>query len=89
MQSVTNLKSGLLGRTTSNLNLEEMLVALAISANTNTLAQLAMEKIPLLRNCEVHMTHLSTASDFNGMRRLGLRVTCDPAFPTKNLYDRA
>lgn len=89
VQSVTNLKSGLLGRTTSNLNLEEMLVALAISANTNTLAQLAMEKIPLLRNCEVHMTHLSTASDFNGMRRLGLRVTCDPAFPTKNLYDRA
>ena len=89
VQSVTDLKSGMLGRKTSNLNVEEMLVALAISAHTNSPAQLALEKLPLLRNCEVHMTHLSVGSDIKAMRRLGLRVTSDPVFPTRALYDRA
>ena len=84
MQSVADMKSGLLGRRSSNLNVEELLIALAISANMNSVAALALEKLPLLRGCEMHMTHLTSASDASGMRRLGLRVTCDPLWPDKS-----
>lgn len=85
VRSVTEMKSGLLGHKSSNLNVEELLVALAISAGTNGAAALALEKLPALRDCEMHMTHVSSASDAAGLRRLGIRVTCDPNFPTKRL----
>ena len=86
VQSVADMKSGILGRHSSNLNVEELLIALSISANMNSIAGLALQKLPELRGCEVHMTHISSASDAAGMRRLGLRVTADPRFPTKSLY---
>ena len=84
VQSVADMKSGLLGRRSSNLNVEELLIALAISANMNSVAALALQKLPQLRGCEMHMTHLTSASDASGMRRLGLRVTCDPLWPDKS-----
>lgn len=86
VQSVADMKSGLLGRRSSNLNVEELLIALAISANMNSVAALALQKLPLLRGCEMHMTHLTSASDASGMRRLGLRVTCDPLWPDKSRF---
>lgn len=85
VRSVTEMKAGLLGHKNSNLNVEELLVALAISAVNNGAAALALEKLPALRDCEMHMTHISSASDAAGLRRLGIRVTCDPRFPTKDL----
>ena len=85
VRSVTEMKAGLLGHKSSNLNVEELLVALAISAGTNGAAALALEKLPALRGCEMHMTHVSSASDAAGLRRLGIRVTCDPKFPAKGL----
>ena len=88
VQSVADMKSGLLGRRSSNLNVEELLIALAISANMNSVAALALQKLPLLRGCEMHMTHLTSASDASGMRRLGLRVTCDPLWPDKSRLPR-
>ncbi|MBR1837014.1 MAG: DUF1846 family protein [Kiritimatiellae bacterium] len=83
VRSVTEMKAGLLGRRSSNLNVEELLIALAISANMNSVAALALEKLPALHGCEMHMTHLTSASDAEGLRRLGLRVTNDPRFPAK------
>ena len=43
-----------------SLDLEETLIALAISATTNPAAQLALEKLKELKGCEVHMTHIPT-----------------------------
>ena len=90
VQSVFEMKANLLGRDhASNLNVEELLIALAISANGNTVAQLALEKIPELRDCEMHMTHITSEADAAGLRRLGIRVTSDPVFPDKTLHRRA
>ena len=90
VQSVFEMKANLLGRDhASNLNVEELLIALAISANGNTVAQLALEKIPELRDCEMHMTHITSPADAAGLRRLGIRVTSDPVFPDKSLHRRA
>ena len=86
VRSVTEMKADLLGQGhSSNLNVEELLIALAISANSNSVAQLALEKLPELRDCEMHMTHITSDADSAGLRRLGIRVTSDPVFPTKHL----
>jgi len=86
MNSVRNLKTEILNEKTISLDLEETLIALTVSATTNPAAQLAMEKLKELHNCEVHMTHIPTPGDEAGLRRLGVNLTSDPNFSTKNLF---
>jgi uncharacterized protein (UPF0371 family) len=84
--SVRNLKTNILKRRSVSLDLEETLIALSISSATNPAAQLAIEKLTELRNCEAHMTHIPTPGDETGLRRLGINLTSEPNFSTKNLY---
>ena len=69
-----------------SLDLVETLIALSISATTNSAAQLALEALKDLRGCEVHMTHIPTPGDEAGMRRLGVNLTSDPNFSSKDLF---
>ncbi len=85
-ESVRNLKTGILKEKNLNLDLLETLIALSISATNNPAAQLAMEKLNELRDCEVHMTHIPTPGDEAGLRRLGVNLTSDPNFSTKDLF---
>ncbi|MBM4330565.1 MAG: DUF1846 domain-containing protein [Deltaproteobacteria bacterium] len=84
--SVRNLKTEILQEKSVSLDLEETLIALSISAMTNPAAQLAMEKLKELRNCDIHMTHIPTPGDEAGLRSLGVNLTSDPNFSTKNLF---
>jgi uncharacterized protein (UPF0371 family) len=84
--SVRNLKTHILNEKSVSLDLEETLIALSISATTNPAAQLAIEQLKELRNCEVHMTHIPTPGDEGGLRRLGVNLTSDPNFSSKNLF---
>jgi uncharacterized protein (UPF0371 family) len=85
-ESVKNLKTGILNEKSVSLDLEETLIALAISSTTNPAAQLALEKLKELKSCEVHMTHIPTPGDEAGLRRLGVNLTSDPNFSTKDLF---
>ena len=84
--SIRNLKTDILNEKSVSLDLEETLIALSISAATNPAAQLAIEKLTELRNCEVHMTHIPTVGDEAGLRKLGVNLTSEPHFSTKNLF---
>ncbi|MFH2220179.1 MAG: DUF1846 domain-containing protein [Pseudomonadota bacterium] len=84
--AVRNLKTEVLNEKTLSLDLVETLIALSISATVNHAAQLAMEKLTALRGCEVHMTHMPTPGDEAGLRRLGVNLTSDPNFSTKDLF---
>ncbi len=69
-----------------SLDLEETLIMLGISAISNPAAQVAVEKLSELRNCEVHLTHIPTQGDEAGLRKLHVNLTCDPEFSTKSLF---
>ncbi len=84
--SIGNLKVEMLHEKTISMDLDEALIALSVSATTNSAAQLAMEQLKELHGCEVHMTHMPTPGDEAGLRRLGVNLTSDPDFPTKNLF---
>ena len=86
MASIGMLKRDIFRRKAESLNLEETLIALSISSTTNPMAQLAMEKLKELAGCEMHMTHIPTPGDEAGLRRLGVNLTSDPNFPSKNLF---
>ena len=86
IESVRNLKTEILNEKNISLDLLETLIALSISATTNPAAQLAMETLKDLHGCEVHMTHIPTPGDEAGLRRLGVNITSDPNFSTKDLF---
>ncbi len=86
IESIRTLRKDLLGRDSISLNLEETLIALSISSTTNPIAHQAMLQLPALRGCELHMTHLPMPGDERGLRRLGVRLTCDPSFASTKLF---
>jgi len=86
IESLSNLKRDVLQSKTVSLNLVETLTVLSISAASNPTAELAMAKLKDLRGCEVHMTHIPSPGDEAGLKRLGVNLTNDPNFPSKDLF---
>jgi uncharacterized protein (UPF0371 family) len=80
------LKKNILNGKVVSLDLEETLIALSISAISNPAALMALEKLKELEGCEVHVTHIPTRGDEGGLRKLGVRFTCDPDFSSKHLF---
>ncbi len=89
VQSIVHMKHDILKGKYTSLNLDEALIGLAISCATNPAAQIAMERLIDLRDCEMHMTHMVTPGDEAGLRRIGLRYTSDPFFASSELADHA
>jgi len=86
MKSLNYLKKEVLKGRVVSLDLEEVLIALSISATSNPAAQMVLGKLKELEGCEVHITHIPTPGDEAGLRKLGVHLTCDPNFPSKSLF---
>jgi uncharacterized protein (UPF0371 family) len=86
IDSVTHLKKDILNGKNVSLDVEETLIALSISAISNPAAQMALQKLTELHNCEMHSTHIPTPGDEAGLRKLKVNVTCDPVFSSKRLF---
>jgi len=84
--TLSHFKKDILGSRVLSLDLEETLIALSISATMNPTAQAAVEKLVELRGCEAHITHIPTPGDEAGLRKLGLNLTSDPNFASKDLF---
>jgi uncharacterized protein (UPF0371 family) len=86
IEAVGTLKRDILQSKNVSMDLEETMISLSIAAATNPTAQLALEKLKELEGCEVHITHIPTPGDEAGLRRLGVNLTSEPNFSTKNLF---
>jgi uncharacterized protein (UPF0371 family) len=84
--SIRKLKTEILDEKNVSLDLEEALIAISISSTSNPAAELALEKLKELQECEIHMTHIPTPGDEAGLRRMGVNLTTDPNFSTNNLF---
>ena len=86
IEAVRHLKENVLGAKAASLDVEEVLISLSLNAVSNPMAQIALERLKDLRGCEVHMTHIPTPGDEVGLKRLGLNLTSDPNFSSKDLF---
>ncbi len=86
IDSVNRLKKDILEGKMTNLDLDETLIALGISALSNPAAQMALERLKDLNGCEVHLTHIPTPGDEAGLRKLKVNLTCDPEYSSKSLF---
>lgn len=86
LEPIAELKTKILNSHSTLLNLDDVLTALSISGATNTLTARAMRTLQQLRDCEFHSTQMLQAGDEDMLRQLGLRVTCEPVYPSKELF---
>ncbi len=86
VESVARLKETMVGTKMASLDLDEALIALSIGAATNPTAQLAMEKLRDISGCEMHLTHIPTPGDEAGLKRLGVNLTSDSRYSTRDLF---
>jgi len=84
--SLTFLKKDVLKGKMVSLDVEEILIALSISAISNPAAQMAIAHLKDMEGCEVHITHIPTPGDEAGLRKLGVNLTSDPDFSSKSLF---
>jgi uncharacterized protein (UPF0371 family) len=86
LEPIINMKSKILGSRYTALDCEEILIALTICAATNPMAQVALDKIGMLKGCQAHSTTILNMNDEQIFRKLGIDVTCDPEYPSESLF---
>ena len=86
IEPIQKLKVNSLKGHNPRLHTDEVLIAIAITATTNPVAQLAMDSLEKLKNSEFHSTVILSEVDMNTLKKLGIHVTCEPQYQTKKLY---
>ena len=86
IEPICELKTKGLGHHNPRLHVDDVLLALSISAVTNPLAEQALAQLPNLRNCESHSSVILSSHDLSILNRLGIHATCEPIYETRKLY---
>ena len=86
IESVGKLKHDIFRDKQLSLALSETLIALSVSTPSNPAAALAMEQLPSLAGCEMHLTHIPTQGDEAALRKLGINITSEPVFASRNIF---
>jgi uncharacterized protein (UPF0371 family) len=86
LESIGTMKSDIMGSKSMSLDLEETLISLSISAATSPTAQVAVAKLKDLAGCQVHLSHIPSPGDEAGLRKLGVHLTSEPNFSSKDLF---
>lgn len=83
---VRELKCQYLSRTYKKLNVNEILIALSISAHTSATASYVLKHLPSLAGCDIHSTVMLPSADVEVLKKLGLNVTCEPKYQIKEIF---
>ena len=86
IQPISKMKINNLGNHNPRLHADEVLIALAISARTNPLAEMAMKNIALLAGTQAHGTAILAQVDEDVFKKLKIDLTTEPEVYAKKLY---
>ena len=86
IEPVQELKTKVLGNHNPRLHTDEVLIALAICANTSEQARKALDATAKLKGLEAHSSVILSRVDENVFRKLGVNITFEPKYQTKKLY---
>ncbi len=86
IRPVQHLKVDHLGNHNPRLHVDEILIALAISAVSSKRAALALEQLDNLKGLEAHSSVILSSTDKRTFKKLGVNMTCEPKYQVKKLY---
>lgn len=78
LEPVMKLKVEQFGSKNPRLHTDEVLIVLSVCAVTDEVARRALDCVPLLKGCEVHLTVTPAHVDRSVFKKLGMNFTFDP-----------
>ena len=78
IEPIQHMKTSMLHGRNPRLHTDEILVALAVLSKTDSLCRRALEALPALDGCQVHVTGKLSEVDRKIFKKLGCDVTFDP-----------
>ena len=88
IEPIQTVKVKYLGSNNPRLHSDEVLTALAASANQDAKAVLALKALAELHGCQAHCSVILSPADAVTYRKLGIQLTCEPKYQTNQLYHR-
>lgn len=86
IEPISKIKVENLGNHNPRLHVSEILIALAISARTNPLADLAIKKLDMLAHSQAHSTAIIHQEDAAVFKKLKIDLTTEPIAHARKLY---
>ena len=86
IRPVQHLKVDHLGNHNPRLHVDEILIALSISAVSSKRAAAALAQLGNLKGLEAHSSVILSSNDQRTFKKLGINITCDPRYQVKKLY---
>ena len=78
IEPIQQMKTKNLHKHISRLDANEVLIALAIQAHTNSLSELIINQLPKLKGAQAHSTEIISEGDAYILRKLGIDLTEEP-----------
>jgi len=88
IEPIQTVKVKYLGSSNPRLHSDEVLIALASSANLEPTASAALKCLAGLKGCQAHCSVILSPADAVTYKKLGLQLTCEPKYQTNNLYHK-
>ncbi len=86
IEPIQKLKVNHMGSVNPRLHTDEILLSLSVSAVTNPVAKLALDKLSDLKGSELHSSVILSHVDERTFKKLGVNVTCEPKKQTSALF---
>ena len=84
---ILKLKTEILGSTSSQLSLDDVLIALSITATKSENSKKCIDALTKLKTCEAHSTYILPSSDESTLKKLGIYLSSEPYFENNNLFE--
>ena len=86
IEPIQKVKTEYLGSRNPRLHIDEVLIALSISASTDPVAELALNQIPKLKGCQAHTSVMLANVDVRLFQKLSIQTTSEPKYEKKPIY---
>ena len=86
IEPIQSLKTKYLGSRNPRLHTDEVLIALSVSAATSKDARLAMDQLPKLKGCQVHVSVMPGSVDIKQFKRLSIQATFKAKYEKNSVF---
>lgn len=80
IEPIQELKTDYLGSRNPRLHTDEVLIALSMCAVSDSNARLALEQLPKLSGCQLHISSILSSVDMNTFNKLGIEFTNEAVY---------
>ena len=86
IEPIQELKTDYLGSRNPRLHTDEVLIALSVSAATSKDARLAMDQLPKLKGCQVHVSVMPGSVDIKQFKLLSIQATFEAKYEKNSVF---